>query len=662
MPLVTIARPAPPAPPVEESAGLAPLFVVLRFLFWTATLKPLLMCLAVTGMCTYWLGNQTVRGRFRHHLRPFWVACAAWYVTPWTPWAWLGLAVALYLAPNRGRWLSAREQASIADAACLLAAWQVVTPGLELTVRSVLFLEFTAAGLAPWWLSRAWRSEPPALPDEWEERWEYEVAQSPKAGPLADTILTRDEAAGRYRLRCAPGNGGPGIAKADALACSLLSRPPGTVTISHDPEGDINDYLVAFTDRTDGTVVRYADGPTLDDDGTIATADTADGRAIRVAIYTPAGAAHFLILATNRYGKGVIMRNIGLELCVWDKAFVIVVDAKGNNDGGSGLPELRGAADVYAWRKADWKAAIHLEHELFEARSSRYSGKAAFWHPNKPVDGYCDPLVASMKDELRNISKSIGRRELDMLEQLSSMGATYGIGQYGNSQKGDAESTFSTAWRNDIRGNGTVFIGRAGDSQAAGIAAQGFDVDLSRLPNGRGWWLIKTSLTDAPLIPARGRLYPTRDEVDYQGGIEAPHGTVEDWLTMTRRAKLHPQDQEIVERWRPEFEDAPPAEVEPEPVYEAEPTREVVEVAAGVHVEEPRRLAAVPDLQPDTKPALDLIPDVVRKGGVMTRGEIAEAVGIKPEYASDRLKKLKEMGVVTEARTADGRPGWRVVA
>jgi hypothetical protein len=119
-------------------------------------------------------------------------------------------------------------------------------------VRAALFLEFTAAGLAPWWISRAWKSEPPALPDEWEERWEYEVAESPKAGPLAGTVLTRDEAAGRYRLRCAPGNGGPGIAKADALACSLLSRPPGTVTISHDPEGDINDYLVAFTDRRTG--------------------------------------------------------------------------------------------------------------------------------------------------------------------------------------------------------------------------------------------------------------------------------------------------------------------------------------------------------------------------------------------------------------------------
>jgi hypothetical protein len=622
----------------------------------TALFFPALLALA----CTYWLGNQTLRGRFRHHLRPFWVACAAWYVTPWTPWAWLGLAGALYLTPNRGRWLSAREQASLADAACLLAAWQVITPGLEATVRGVLFLEFTAAGLAPWWLSRAWKSERPALPDEWEERWEYEVATSPKAGPLADTILTRDEAAGRYRLRCTPGNGGPGIAKADALACSLLSRPPGTVTISHDPEGDINDYLVAFTDRTDGTVVRYADGPTIDDDGTIAIADTADGRAIRVAIYTPAGAAHFLILATNRYGKGVIMRNIGLELCVWDKAFVIVVDAKGNNDGGSGLPELRGAADVYAWRKADWKAAIHLEHELFEARSSRYSGKAAFWHPNKPVDGYCDPLIASMKDELRNISKSIGRRELDMLEQLSSMGATYGIGQYGDSQKGDAESTFSTAWRNDIRGNGTVFIGRAGDSQAAGIAAQGFDVDLSRLPNGRGWWLIKTSLTDAPLVPARGRLYPTRDEVDYQGGIEAPHGTVEDWLTMTRRAKLHPQDQEIVERWRPEFEDAPPAEVEPEPVYAAEPERQVVEVAAGVHVEEPRRLAAVPDLQPDTKRARQIIPDLLRQSGPMTRKDIAARTGLHEVYVSQVLKELRDATPPVVAQTTiDGKAGWR---
>jgi hypothetical protein len=64
------------------------------------------------------------------------------------------------------------------------------------------------------------------------------------------------------------------------------------------------------------------------------------------------------------------------------------------------------------------------------------------------------------------------------------------------------------------------------------------------------------------------RLLPTSDEVEFMG-FAGPHGTVEDWLVQTKRAKLHPQDQEIVEKWRPEFEDAPAAVVpEPEPVMD----------------------------------------------------------------------------------------------
>jgi hypothetical protein len=151
-----------------------------------------------SSACLYWLTNQTIRGRFRHHLRPFWVACLAWYPAWWTPLAWLGTAVVLYLFPRAlylfpmGDRISPREQAGLADAACLLAAWQVIAPGLDWPVQAALFLEFTAAGLFPWWVSRAWKAEIPALPDEWEERWEYEVAASPKAGPLAGTVLTQD--------------------------------------------------------------------------------------------------------------------------------------------------------------------------------------------------------------------------------------------------------------------------------------------------------------------------------------------------------------------------------------------------------------------------------------------------------------------------------------
>jgi hypothetical protein len=96
----------------------------------TVLVFPALLALA----CLYWLANQTIRGRFRHHLRPFWVACLAWYPAWWTQLAWLGAATVLYLFPRAlylfpmGDRISPREQAGLADAACLLAAWQVIAP------------------------------------------------------------------------------------------------------------------------------------------------------------------------------------------------------------------------------------------------------------------------------------------------------------------------------------------------------------------------------------------------------------------------------------------------------------------------------------------------------------------------------------------------------
>jgi hypothetical protein len=618
--------------------------------------------------CAYWLTNQTIRGRFRHHLRPFWVACLAWYPAWWTPLAWLGAAVALYLFPRAlylfpaGDRISPREQAGLADAACLLAAWEVLAPGLEPQVRAVLFLEFTAAGLSPWWLSRAWRSEPevPDLPHPLVEAWQWQVAEHPKAGPLAATVLWHDPTTDRFHLR-APIDGDDGVENASDRACRLMCRPRGTVTISPDPDGDANDFLVALTDRGDPAVVRYlaeSDLDGIDQDGSFITADTADGRPAPGALRGPSGAAHVVILAPSRYGKGIVMRQYGVALARWEKAFLNVADCKGEDEGGAGVPELRHGADVYGWQRDQWRACVEMHHELFSARAGRYGRVGRnFYHPDAVVDGYADPLAALMIDEMRKMYKAWGKAVVTKLEDMASQGASFGVSLIVNTQKGDADSLGSTTLANDLRGNGTVYIGRYEHAQAARDALQGFDVDSQKLPNAKGWWFVKSAFYPVPLVPMRSRLLPTSDEVEFMG-FDLPHGLAEDWLVQTKRAKLHPQDQEIVEKWRPWFEDAP-APVVPGP----EPVMDVTEPAPGVHVEAPARiLHAVPAQPlPDTTPALDLIPKIVREGGVMTRGEIAEAAGIKPEYASDRLKKLKEMGVMTEARTADGRPGWRVV-
>lgn len=661
---VAPAGPAPARYEEPQKADLAPLFAVLKFVFWTATLKPLLMGLALTAMALYWLANQTIRGRFRHHLRSIWVAGSAWYVTAWTPWAWLGIAVALYLFPNPGKWLSAREQAGLADAACLLGAWQVIAPGFDRWVQAGLFLEFATAGLMPWWMSRAWRTEPEPLPEVHAlvEAWEWQVAVHPKAGPLAGTVLTYDPAHERFHLR-APIDGEDGVEAAAERACRLLCRPRGTLTISPAPNEDpwdANDFFVAATERHDAGIVRYlaeSDLADVDQDGSFITADTADGRPAPGALRGPSGAAHVVILAPSRYGKGIVMRQYGVALARWEKAFLNIADCKGETEGGAGVPELRHGADVYGWQRDQWRACVEMHHELFSARAGRY-GRAGrnFYHPDAVVDGYADPLAALMIDEMRKMYKAWGKAVVTKLEDMASQGASFGVSLIVNTQKGDADSLGSTTLANDLRGNGTVYIGRYEHAQAARDAIQGFGVDPMKLPDAKGWWYVKSAFYPVPLVPMRSRLLPTSDELEFMG-FATPNGTAEDWLTGTRRAKLHPQDQEIVEKWRSWFEDAPqPVDSTPERPVQAE------EPAPGVHVEQPVRLHVVPQqAQGDTKAARQLIPDVLRNAGrVMTRGEIAAEVGCTPEYANAVLKELRDgmPPVVAQAKTEKGQPGW----
>jgi hypothetical protein len=659
MPLVTIARPAPPAP---APPGRAPGVAVLRFLFWTATLKPLVQGVTLTGMTLYWLGNQTARGRYRYHLRPVYFAATACYVSWWTPWVWLALGFAFDLWREPKRWISALEQTRLRRACAAAAAWQVwldATPDIDWRVQAALWVAVTVGALWPFWKGRAWmlrddRPEP-IQAHPLVEQWEWEVAQHPKAGPLALTELRHDPATDRFHLR-APIDGDDGVEGASERACRLLCRPRGTVSISPDPEGDANDFLVAVTDRHDASVVRYWSDGNVSERGAFESADSADGRAALAALRGPSGAAHAVILAPSRHGKGIVMRQFGVALARWDQAFLAIADCKGEHEGGAGVPELRAGADVYGWTRDQWRCVVEMSHEVFSARAGRY-GRAGrnFYHPDAVVDGYQDPLFATMIDEMRKMNKVWGRAVIGKLEDIASQGASFGCNLILNTQKGDGESLGSTAFRNDLRGNGTVYIGRYADAQAARDATQGFDVDPTRLPAAAGWWFIKSSLHAVPLVPMRARMLPTRDELEFMD-FAAPHGTVEDWLAETRVAKLHPDDEAIVARWLPEFMDA-----EPEAAPAAEPIREVVEVAAGVHVEEPRRLALVPP-QSGGRTARELIPDVLRTAGhALTRGEIADRIGQNPTYVSGLLKEM-EGKAVKRATTPKGEPGWTVAA
>jgi hypothetical protein len=676
MSLITRTRPAPPEP-IPVIVHHAPIWTATRLtgrgLFWLAAVgfKLLFQSGALSLACLYWLANQTIRGRFRHHLRPAWVACLAWYPAWWTPLAWLGLAVALYLFPTAlylfpmGDRISPREQASLADAACLLAAWQVIAPIVDWPVQVALFLEFTAAGLFPWWASRAWKAEIPALPDEWEERWEIEVAASPKAGPLAGTVLTLDPTGDRYRLTAPRGSDAAAIAKADPLACSLLARAPGTVTISLDPDATINDFLVAFTDREDGTVARYWDGITrrTTENGLteITVADAIDSRPMDIPLTQPGGVSHGVVLAGSGHGKGILMRIICLEMCLWDKAWLAVADCKGEDQGGAGLPEFRDWADVYGWSRDQWKASVLMFHELYSARAGRYgAAQRPFWHPDATVDGYLDPAAYLVIDELGKMMRAHGSKDfVSKLEDLAAAGRSFGCGVWVDNQRGGRNDIVTPGFRNNIRKNGTALIGQFGDRNSGSVAVQDLKVDLTKLPTAPGWWYIKGGITDVPAVKARSRLLASVDEVEFLG-LQAPHGTVEEWLARTVSAKLHPADQEIVDKWRPEFVDT--AAAVPEPIPEPVVTSE--EPAPGVHVEAaPRILHAVPTQPlPDTKAAIDVIVEVLRQSGPMTRGEVAKAVRIADTYASERLKTLERLGKVTRTATLDGRAGWKATA
>jgi hypothetical protein len=683
-PSATVPAPPPPPPSLSKRAARAAGKQAGRGFGWC--LKMLFLGVPILALCCiYCLGNQTIRGRFRHHLRPMWLACSAWYITPWTPWAWLGVGLTLACVPEPGRWVSGRELGMLARACALLTAWQIVTPDLPWTYRGGSFAAVTVAGLAQFWWSRFWRRPDgpwwrlsswrtpyvePGL--SFEEIWHDGISAS--VDKLAGEFIEADDDAGSYLIRL-DNSLATEAATLDALAEKAAHEytgapyPRGSITLSNPPDMPSPAYLrVTLAADPNGAVSRitYFDGPTLGKDGRYLAGYTRAGLPVYGRLWRVGGGVNFLAFGVPGSGKGGAMRTHLTEAGLSPLVFPVGLDCKGVEGednvfrGGAGIPEVAAGLEFYAKDREAWEVGFLMTVDVLAARSDRYGNAGqSKWYPDLEVDGYRDPLWLMAIDELAIFVRAFPKFK-DKFGELIALQRSFGMGTAVTSQNGQAPEFFGvTKIRSDLRGNGLTFAGHPGDGQAKTAAQADWNLPFQRLPKGQWQFVLNKIDPGISTDPVRWRYLPNAVERDHEG-LSGEFGVAEEWMARRETAKLHPQDEAIYHKWMDRLGGVPAVEVEPEP--EPEPTRQVVEVAAGVHVEEPRRLAAVPDLQPDTKPALDLIPDVVRKGGVMTRGEIAEAVGIKPEYASDRLKKLKEMGVVTEARTADGRPGWRVVA
>lgn len=393
-------------------------------------------------------------------------------------------------------------------------------------------------------------------------------------------------------------------------------------------------------------------------------ADTLDGRGLTVRIAQKGGGANVIVIAASGSGKGSILRQVGIVAACHPKALLLVNDCKGDEEGGAGVPELADAADAYGRTKEQWYAVEAMRVDIYSARAERYGkAKQQFWHPDKPVDGHCDPLVVGMTDEYRRFISLFPKfaeaeRQMAAAQRSFGMQVTKATQRGGGEDFGGSTTGPGTAIRNDWRGNGTTFIGRAGDSVAAKVAAQDFGVDVAKLPPEQGWFFIDSKIDNVLSVMGRIRMIPTFEEVAYLG-FEHPHGTVEDILTpdLVRPGvdQLHPQDRDIFERWRPEWEDKPAA---PGDDTDSDETslREVVEVVPGVSVEPARRLALVQSVT--RKPTADeLGADLLRShDGPITRAEFANSLGISPGHASEVLARLVDAGV---ADKVDRVPGTR---
>jgi hypothetical protein len=523
----------------------------------------------------------SVQGRYRAQIAPMWVAVvvlapwpAPWptgaWLTPAAVWAAVGLALlaAWKLTPADPRVLSKRERRVLAAGVLSGAGWHLAWPILPTAWWLLGAVVVTVVAAWPWWMGRRIRPHAPTPRPENETLWEECITTNPTAGALRGSVLTVDPDTGHGHLIGVPANGD--LSGLDDDAARHLSRPHGTVSISRDPTGGANDYLVAFTTREDPRAVRWWDGPSLDDQGRFVVGETRSGAPVYGRLWRPGGAAFSLILGGPGSGKGNLIRVLGTEAALDPRVWMAVVDCKGLDAGGSGVPEIRDGADLYARLRPEWEAAVLMTHEVMGARAERYGVEGrSRWSPS------VDPLFLLLIDELRRLISAYPKLR-GPLEEIAALGRSFGIGLGVDTQVGKADDLVSTGFRANVRANGSVFAGAPGDIQAANAASQEWSIDFRRLPPEPGWMFAVSSIDAHPAEPFRGRRLPSGPECEDEH-VAAPHGTAEEWMGRAARARLHPQDAQIVAEWRERLAAAETPAPAPEDTASPRPALSLVE-------------------------------------------------------------------------------------
>lgn len=639
-----------PVPPGQRAVFRPILPLPVRFVLWV--FRVALRLGRRAALAAVWVLHPVTVGRWRWQAAPLWVAVAAVTVRSWPLW---GVAAGIvYAAPvvhglrarraeRRGRpvprrWLSDREAPVVAVVLVGVGTYWIMmwaVPGLAAAapwwVPAVLVLS-----AAPWWW-KARRVLPRPAASTVITTWAEQVAGSPRAGALTGTALieeapgslvdTPEGPKGDALIALPEGTLPTHVERLDELAEHLLNAHAGTVNITRGVDVPQRFARITFAPRGDARVNRYFTEPTLDPKTGKFVGGYGGDRPVDASHWREGGAMNRAIVAGPGGGKQGMERLSMVEAALSPLVLPIVIDGKQ----GSGIPAVQAGAAFYARTYDEWSATLLAMLKILHLRENRYG--LAGWDSFVP-DTNGDPLIKILTDEYRWVKAKFPGL-VSVYVEITGKGRGLGIGVECALQRGDAGSWGDTELRGNVYANGDRWLGASGDLAGAGVALQGEDFDLGTLPGEPGWagWISKVNNGQATGTKARTLWIPSDDDV-HRKGMEAPFGTVEQWMRDAVVPTLHPDEQAVLDSLR----GGDPALVEDAKDAESD----------GLKAQGSRVDAAI----------LELLRDLPEEAPAINRARIASAVGASATYVSERLKALQKDGLVYQE--APGSP-WSAV-
>lgn len=629
------------------------------------------------GIVAALIARWSLARKRRHIFAPLWLALMVVLTSPWR-WAGPFWAVAAFAAwwqttrPAEERWkgrtaLSTQEwavlSATLAAAACWATAGHLDNlVAIPAALHAAAGLALTAAGTGAWWWGRRARTDgvpakkvEEAFPHVLVKVWPQLVAVEPRLAGTWDWTEGADS--GILALHS--------ISAAQALRLQddierILNVIPGTIRLSRRrnlPTRSLVVSVVTSVIEREGQI-SYWEGATLKAENRrpFRVGHTLTGKETWVPTLRANGASHFIIVAGSGNGKGVTARLLGVEFALADWIWPIALDGKG----GQGFPELRDGMALYLRDQEDIEAAIRMVAEVSDVRKRRYGDLGASgWVPHE-----LNPMIAVFIDEVHELSKKFPKHVKELIETLAAQGRSNGVCLILISQRADADSMISTRARNNVRANGSAFIGKFGDDVASSLGSEGFDVDPMDLPVGEGWFYVLSHTAPAEEPENRIDYIPSNYELEAHGDdLASPMGSVEEILRHSIFPELHPEDQAIVDRFFP-----------PDAALDLEPERPGVQtlVLEPPQVPSPgypqghegdiegdisrarahslavtegavplQRDVPVDNPEPDDEPLEDRVIALLIQSP-RTRSQLADALAITPRHASRVLARLQE--------------------